>query len=353
LADFSVQGAVVLLVDDNEINLIAAGELLRNRGAKVDEAESGAMALGMCRSTHYNLIFIDYIMPGMDGRETAEAIRSSYGVNSSTPIIGLTADTSKETLALLIEAGVSAVLCKPADPGDLDRILLELLPDSLITRNSVAPSSTDHSGFARLADKITALGIDAPKALEVFAGNESSYMKVFRTFAVGLKITMDKMEIMFEQRYWNDLMISMHAMRSAAATVGATAISLMAKDIEAACRAQDEDQIDSLFPKFFDAIKAILEELPALQDEIDEHFILDRTRKGDSKFLLETLEKAIDLIEGLEHDEVMDALSRETSFDHGNIINPMLDELVEMVDSYRYSAACSQIQAILRLGGQT
>lgn len=109
----------VLIVDDAELNRLVLRVGLEQAGKKVFEAKSGYSALDMLKDVTFrpDLIIMDIRMPKMDGIECTRALRKRYGLD--TPIIGLTADATTETVNDCLAAGMNDVLFKPIDIGDL------------------------------------------------------------------------------------------------------------------------------------------------------------------------------------------------------------------------------------------
>ena len=117
-------GVTVLIVDDNEINLAVAEGLLNGLYDFVcDTASSGAEALEMLAGKDYDLVFMDHMMPDMDGLETTRRIRAMGGRCAEVPIIALTANAVKGARELILEAGLDDYLTKPIEADALDRIL--------------------------------------------------------------------------------------------------------------------------------------------------------------------------------------------------------------------------------------
>ena len=347
---FCVQDSTILLVDDNEINLMAAGELLRIYGAQVIEAATGAQAVSLCADTRYDIIFMDYMMPEMDGCEATRSIRAGGFQNADTPIVGLTADTMKQSHELLLLSGMNDVIEKPIDIRDFDRILLKYIPAERIIPGSPEIAKPEKSviGFEQLADKLSGINFDARKALEGFDGNESSYIKVFRTFANGMPMTITKLESTFEQKDWRSVMIGTHAIKSAAATVGAYELSAVAREFEAASRMNDEQEMFRLFPELHGALKAACEVLPEIFLELDgqaqDPSLLPT---GDRESLRQSLAKALELFEYLEHDDAMETLAKEAAFNHGAQINDALTDIKDKFDSFSYDDGNELIAGLL------
>ena len=118
-----------LVVDDNEINLLIAASLLEGYTAHVDTADSGQRALDMVTACDYDLIFMDHMMPEMDGVEATERIRKLPKATCRTiPIIALTANAIKEARAAFLQCGMNDFLAKPIELHEVERVLKTWLP---------------------------------------------------------------------------------------------------------------------------------------------------------------------------------------------------------------------------------
>ena len=126
---FHAPGARILIVDDNEMNLQVEEKLLKGTDMTVDLALSGAEALTMTLQNRYDVIFMDHLMPEMDGIECYEKIRSQKGgLNQGTPIIVLTANAGGENIELYNNTGFDGYLVKPVSGRQLEDMLLAHLP---------------------------------------------------------------------------------------------------------------------------------------------------------------------------------------------------------------------------------
>ena len=110
-----------LVVDDHHLNRLLAKQILKNAwpACTVVEAENGAQALDFWRAQRFDLVFMDMLMPVMDGVQTTQAIRQSFTSHGLAPVIGLTANVNPQDLARFKDAGLSALLLKPFDPAQL------------------------------------------------------------------------------------------------------------------------------------------------------------------------------------------------------------------------------------------
>ncbi len=112
----------ILIVDDDETNRLAVRVLMERRNYSVREAASGEEALGMINDEPIDLVLMDLRMPGMDGFETTRRIRKE-NTDPALPVVALTVHTSLQQQAMCMDAGMNAVLGKPFDPQQLDRLM--------------------------------------------------------------------------------------------------------------------------------------------------------------------------------------------------------------------------------------
>jgi signal transduction histidine kinase/CheY-like chemotaxis protein len=134
-AGFSALDAQILLVDDIAINLQIAEFILGNFSIHPDLAESGQKAIEMVSQKHYDIIFMDHMMPGMDGVETVEKIRALGGDASKVPIVALTANAASGAVEMFLANGFNDFLSKPIDSAAMAEMVLKWLPPRLITKN--------------------------------------------------------------------------------------------------------------------------------------------------------------------------------------------------------------------------
>ena len=165
--------ARILIVDDNEMNLQVEEKLLRGTGMTVDLALSGIEALAQTLQIHYDVIFMDHLMPEMDGIECFEKIRTQKGgLNQGTPIIVLTANAGGENIELYNNTGFDGYLVKPVSGRQLEDMLLKhLSPDKVVAgkdREMTGSAMNTASGFAKKKPVVIATSTmsDLPEDVE-------------------------------------------------------------------------------------------------------------------------------------------------------------------------------------------
>ena len=132
-AGFEAPRARVLLADDNEMNVKVALGLLEPLHMTIDVATNGREAYEMAKSAHYDLIYMDQMMPVMDGTESVRLIRGEDDAHlKAVPIIALTANNIPEAKARCSDCGMSDFLAKPVKPDEIIGMTEKWLPAELI-----------------------------------------------------------------------------------------------------------------------------------------------------------------------------------------------------------------------------
>jgi len=130
---FTAPLAKILVVDDIKMNLNVIVGLLKRTKIQVDTALSGAEAIDMARKKEYDILFIDHMMPEMDGIETLEKIKKDrFALCREKPMIALTANAISGAREFYLKKGFVGYLSKPVDPKLLEKIIIEFLPEELI-----------------------------------------------------------------------------------------------------------------------------------------------------------------------------------------------------------------------------
>ncbi|MDR1035919.1 MAG: response regulator [Deltaproteobacteria bacterium] len=126
---FSMPSARILLVDDLPTNVEVARALLAEYGGQVDAARGGAESVEMVQAADYDLVFMDHMMPGMDGMEAVRVIRSLPDPKyRSLPIVALTANIVPGVREAFLSSGFDDFIAKPIDVGLLESVLVRWIP---------------------------------------------------------------------------------------------------------------------------------------------------------------------------------------------------------------------------------
>lgn len=133
---FTAENASVLVVDDNMVNIAVVSGLLKKTKVSITSATSGEECLALVKQQHFDIIFMDHLMPDMDGVQTLEKMKvMPDNLCQTTPVIALTANAVSGAKKMYLSAGFTDYLSKPIDSVKLEGILREYLPGDLINRN--------------------------------------------------------------------------------------------------------------------------------------------------------------------------------------------------------------------------
>ncbi len=266
--------AKLLIVDDVEMNLIVATNLLKRIRIRVDTAQSGMAAVESAKKQHYDIILLDSMMPGMNGEETMHAIRKECELNAETPIIVLTAHAVKGAREEYLRLGYTNYLSKPIDGNKLEAMIQSYLPDEKIifdfeTEEAgdtvVSSSAADSEGSDSVIAEISRIdGIDAVKGVET-AGGEDAYLLICRNFYDTAKMRIGMITEAFDKEDYDAYTIQVHALKSSARLIGAAGLSEEALELETAGR---EGNVDLIKEK----TAAIVEKYEWYYNKFDEVF---------------------------------------------------------------------------------
>ena len=147
---FEAPDARVLVVDDNEMNLLVVKKLLRETKIQVDLAKSGRECLELTKQHFYNVIFMDHMMPEMDGVETlAQLHQQENGLCRETPVIALTANVMAGADQIYRDKGFQSYLAKPINGSLMEAMLLKYLPKELVEYNAVEKEEEDSENLIK------------------------------------------------------------------------------------------------------------------------------------------------------------------------------------------------------------
>ena len=257
--------AGVLIVDDNEMNLKVAANLLKINGISPDTALSGQAAIELVEKKHYDIIFLDHMMPKLDGVETL-AILKERGLVEGTAVIALTANAVLGAREMYLGAGFSDYLSKPIESEQLEKKLVKYLPEKLVTyRTFILPTAEDPSaaeqsdlfGYSELTDmRERCPGLNVLTGMGYCMDSKEFYLETLQAYYDSDRCT--ELEMAFSQKDTEDYRIIVHSVKSASLTIGAVQLSEHAKMLEFAARDGDDGYIREHHAGFIDEYKDIL-----------------------------------------------------------------------------------------------
>ncbi|MCL2056311.1 MAG: response regulator [Oscillospiraceae bacterium] len=332
-------GARALLVDDNEISLLMARSILSHHGLSVTTAPDGISALDRARETDFDIIFMDHIMPDMDGIETAAAIRKLGGKYAAVPIIALTANESPGIKDFFVDKGMSDYLSKPLEDNSLGEALLRwiglgepgLQPHPAHTaepplKSEVLRRASEHSG------------LEISSTLRQIGGDEDVYLRILQTFMGSVSSTLDILPAYVSEGRWDDLRIRIHGERGGLANIGAASLAEAARLLELAAINRDIPYIKNNIGAFCGELKLLhkrLEESIPARETVKKAAATDAQRaalKSDASAVL-------GYIENLEGGLALGLMEEITSRSYGGDLDAVLEKIRRCIEDFDYDTA--------------
>ena len=282
---FHAPKARILVVDDTEMNLTVMKSLLKRTLIKIDTAMSGKDAVRMAADTPYDILFIDHMMPDMDGIDTLKEIRRSGKVKDA-PSVALTANAVSGAREMYLAAGFTNYLSKPVDGEKLERMLKSLLPsekvetvdDGVEMGDLSTAKSLDEEKNEGLLEHLAYMDeIDGQAGLKN-CGSGEGYLSVLSVFHQTARDKADEIERFYQNGDMENYTIKVHALKSSAHIIGAGRLSELARELENAGKNGDsafiEEHTDELL-KMYRSLNDRLswldssdEELPEISEEM-------------------------------------------------------------------------------------
>jgi CheY-like chemotaxis protein len=333
--------ATVLVVDDVPMNLDVAKGMLKPYGMTVDCVDGGRKAIDLIREekTKYRAIFMDHMMPEMDGFEAVRIIREEIGTEyaKTIPIIALTANALIGNEDLFLKNGFQAFLSKPIDIIQLDVIVNRYVRDKNLEKNlgltgkkPESPAGHPKDGLARSSpdEKIenkpgimagrSMEGIDFSSGLKRFDDNEETYLRIVSSYFVQIQTIAEKIRTYtaefrppmdaLNQEALEDFKRTVHSLKSTSYTIGARHIGSMAEELEKASFAGDIKYINAHNGALIDSLEKLIPVLKNFLDEIQsanqkplreapDPALLSRLLKAGADYDMERMDAAMDELE--------------------------------------------------------
>jgi CheY-like chemotaxis protein/HPt (histidine-containing phosphotransfer) domain-containing protein len=277
----------VLVVDDIPANLKVAAGLMLPFKVRADTCESGAEAIELVRKQAYDLIFMDHMMPHMDGLEATARIRELPN-GREAPIVALTANAVSGVREMFMAHGMDDFLSKPIEPARLEAMLAKWIPEG---KRMVAAAKEEAIGAAArpaasagasagaswidgsddsktLVDRVID-GMDLITGLERLGDDEELYLEVLRAFVQCTPPLLDKLRNPARESL-GEYAVLVHGVKGSSLNVGADKVGRLAAGLEAAARAGDYATVAAGNQSFLETADKLMADLSDLLAEMNE-----------------------------------------------------------------------------------
>lgn len=264
---FIAPDAKILIVDDNAINLRVESCLMKNYKFTIDTALSGMEALEKLESKDYDMVFMDHMMPEMDGVDTLHRIRDKAGIYyANIPVIALTANAVAGAKEMLIAEGFQDFLSKPVEIASMHRILEKYLPDAkkiydfeddatdvqsgeavhndheheIVYEQPQNPQASVNEPGAETAQEDTTADINEKQGT-LYCGSLEDFEDILKIHYEDYEENSQKIQAFYDSKDWKNYVILVHGLKSSMKSVGIIKLSDMCLELEIAGK---ENRID-------------------------------------------------------------------------------------------------------------
>ena len=279
------RGVRALVVDDESMNLVVGKSIFRRYGMEVTTALSGPESIEICREKVFDIIFMDHMMGGMDGVEAMKRIRADVsGRNSEVPIVALTANAMSSAKQMFLSEGFDGFVSKPIETEELERVMRQVLPKSLVTFEEIksteeeSPRAASHMTLEEsepselsFEESLRSFGVDPATGSKYCMGDMEFYRSLLAQFVSEAEEKRPSITGCYEKADWHNYEILVHALKSTSKMIGAIDLSEKAKALEMAAKSKDEAFIaDNHFDllREYKALTGNLSSLPGINVEM-------------------------------------------------------------------------------------
>jgi len=340
LYDFIAPESKILIVDDNVVNLTVARGLLVPIRGNIDIAKSGKEALQLIKTKKYDLIFMDHMMPEMDGIEATHIIREKYPDYSSVPIIALTANAMSGVKEQFIAEGMNDFVPKPIEVKVLLDKVREYLPAGKLKDldgNQIDyQQNQSQSGCLNIAD------LDTSAAIELM-GSEALFKSVLKIYYDSIDDKANTIERLYKEGDWAKYSIEVHALKSTSRQIGAKELGDMAYKLEMAGKNEDIYIINAYTEQLLKKYRSYKSTLASFIDTSNDNEGVKLASKDDLLPIFNSIRVACENLDFIELEKQVDNLGQ---FDFPEIwqgkyksikravVEMDIDEIIDVLDSW-------------------
>lgn len=337
--------AKILVVDDNITNIKVAQGVLSMYQVRVDTALSGQDCLNKIEKNNYHMIFMDQMMPDMDGIETTKLIRLNKNKTiRDMTIIALTANAISGTKEMFLQSGFQDYVPKPISLASIENILKKYLPADIIHYVDSQDADADYSDA-----QINLPYVDIELGLSNYGNNKGKYLQILKFIYEDGHMHYTRIKDYLEGEHYREYIYEVHALKGLMAGIGATELAEFARMQEYAARDGNIDVIKresgfmlEQYDKMLDNIKVVLNDCGLLR-EITQ-FREEELTWSEFSNMLHSLQGSLDLLEQGEAARKADNLLTYP-LDEG--IRKQLIEIKHAINEFEYDEASELIRQLM------
>ena len=349
----------VLIVDDMQTNLFVAQGLMNPYGLSLETAISGFECIDKVKAGNtYDLIFMDHMMPEMDGMQTTQELRK---LGYTAPIVALTANNIIGLAEEFLANGFDDFMPKPIDIEALNHVLNKYIRDkqtpqvlaaareqqaSLDNYVHSAPSLEIHDTDTTDVDDLLAAlcmidGLDVRTALDAMSGMVELYLDTVKLTLRLLPERVDKMDD-FVNSNLSGFAIEVHGLKSALRNMGAMVLGNRADQLETAAKNADQAYCQEQYPDFRRELIQLEVHLNAATLSDDEA----NKETADISTLAPTLQTAKDAAESFDRDAALETLTPHSKYTYGEHVDTLLQDIVFALEAFDCLGAVEKLASL-------
>ena len=256
--------AKVLITDDNEMNLKVASNFMKLFGINAETCTSGEETIELMRNNKYDILFLDHMMPKMDGIETLEILKRENLVPVETVVIALTANAVVGAKEQYLSVGFNDYLSKPIELKDLEKMLRKYLPQDMWKMEENKEIGEISNNEINTDDKMSSfvkLGLNTEEGMAYCGGEEDFYIEIIGDYSKACEANIAKLENFKSQGDFENYKVLIHSVKSASKTIGSKELFNEAFELEKASGRGDKEFVEKNHDAFMKKYKKLADEL--------------------------------------------------------------------------------------------
>lgn len=367
-------GVKVLVVDDEPMNLMVAEGIFKAYQMEVKKAESGKEAIELCEKEFFDLIFLDHMMPEMDGVQTLKVIRrKQLDFEEESIFIAFTANAVSGAREMFFQEGFDEFISKPIEDRELRRLLRKVLPTSAIEYIKINDSDETLDAIKMqqamqesidMQNSIKGNNYALEKLLQLkkadfnvesglgYCGNDRDYyLELLLQFAESTEQKIVDMNTFFKEEDIKNYQIMVHSLKSTSKLVGVDRLSKMAMKLEEAAKNQDITYIKNnhevLIKRYQEAKQCILDVLVPNELDLADGEIINYTEISQNEFLvhLSNLKQSLDTFEAMIAENLLEKM-KDMKY-QGELVSKMLDDVKRDIDNFELATASDKVESLI------
>jgi putative two-component system response regulator len=259
--EFVAEGARILAVDDNRMNLNLFCAILKDTMITIDTAMNGQEAIQKLEQNTYHIVFMDHMMPILDGLETLKIIKERQ-LCQDTPVIVVTANAVEGAREKYLEIGFDDYLSKPVNNSELKKMVQHYLPDGMAVKaDAKQEEEVNEPAEDDFLERLSGF-LDTETALSYCCDSQEFYKEMLFTYLNNRKYA--DLQEFYDVGDWDNYRIQIHAVKSTSLTIGSAEISGMAKELEHAVKNEDYSFVHGHHDNFIKKYKRLLSDIESV-----------------------------------------------------------------------------------------